>query len=472
MKINIGHQIKQQQILTPELQQAIKLLQLSSIELEQEILKKISDNPLLELDDDTQLFESLDKDINKNNDVDNDDNTIDEVMVLAHLYANRPNTNAYNETDVSEISDKSTDNLQEYLIWQLNLAKLSESDRIIGLHIINAINDDGFFSGNIKEIQSALPSKISKNKINQILYLIQYFDPVGVGCKNITEYLLFQLDNLRPELTEQIYHIAYDIIKNNLSTLAKHDYKSLCKTYKITQHDLEDIIQLIIKLKTSPNILQEYHPTPLIPDIILEKENGQWSLEINHYYYNVKLNEKNIELLKEQHNNKEQHFLKEKLKAATWFVHCIAERDKSLLLVSKAIVDSQQQFFTCGASELKPLTLKQIAKITKLHESTVSRVVNNKSIQTPRGIFPLKYFFSSHIHLANKPTSSKKVCALIKNLVSSENPQHPLSDQQLANKLKKDYGLTIARRTISKYRDLLGILPSRFRRKLHPKEVT
>lgn len=475
MKISISHNIKQHHTLAPKVQQAIRLLQLSSIELQQEIIKNMTDNPLLDIDDEsTNLFENIDVAAEQNNtEVDNDDNTIDEVMALTSLYVENPHGLSLSAPYTPEAIDKTTETLHDYLIWQLNLAKLTKKENDIALHLIDAINEDGFFTGSIADIKKSIRGNISKNKVEQILRLIQHFDPIGVGSKNMTGFLLFQLDNEHRNMPNAYYQIASKIIKNDLVTLARHDYQALCKKYKIGKPDLQQILKMIVNLKTSPNLLHNQQPSSLIPDIILEQYDGDWSLEINHCYYNVKLNKNNIELLQKQKNNKKtKDFLKEKLKSANWFIHCLAQRDQSLILVTKAIMDFQHKFLQYGAGELKPLTLKQIAKKTGLHESTISRVVNNKSIQTPRGVFPLKFFFSSQVQTKNKKTSSKKVYALIKNLVSNENPKKPFSDQQITNKLNSKYGLTIARRTISKYREALGILPSRFRRKLQPKEVT
>ena len=544
MKQSLSIKLDQQLKMTPQLQQAIRLLQLSALELEQEIQENIDANPLLESEEDWsdggdgesgdsadsavsgddpnephELEASID-DAGAGGDMEFTDDyaapelepsdfpdnygeemistevvdvAIDgmgesEVSDQLHeplaedipvdsnwddVYPQSPAGNAAESDYDAGANDSAEETLESHLLWQLNLMPIADSDRQIALAIIDAINDDGLLGTSIQDIcltladnnQGSEPPP-TEAEVTEILHRIQRFDPVGVGARDLRECLLLQLEQLdaaTPWLNE-----ATTLVSEHLDVLGNKDFTTLVRQTQLSEHELSQVVALIRTLQPRPgNALLVEKADYEIPDVLVRKDKGRWLVELNpETLPRVRINNTYAGLIKSIPTGPDKDYLRDNLQEAKWFLKSLQTRHDTLLKVAAKIVEVQKDFLEWGPEAMKPLILADIAQQVDLHESTISRVTNRKYLATPRGLFELKYFFSSHVGTTSGgEVSSTAIRALIRKVTAEENPRKPLSDSKIAAILA-ERKINVARRTVAKYRESLSIPPSNERKQL------
>jgi len=503
MKQSLDLKLGQHLTITPQLQQAIRLLQLSSLELQQEIQEALENNPLLEeLEEEVAVREQSETPVEEavTADSGSDDSEASEGPVGDEQAVDRDaaidddplreeltGSNDDWEDNSESLSASATRNeggdglpdidarnsapttLREHLLWQMQMAIFSPTDRRIAEAVIDAINEDGYLTCTLEEIQQSLPGDLAVeiDEVQAVVHQIQNFDPAGVAARDLSECLLLQMRVLGPA-TPHLDNARRVATTENLALLANRDFKQLKRTTRLSPEDLQEAIQLIQHLNPRPGgSVTSSHAGYIAPDITVKKIRGVWRadltssaaprLGINHQYE---------KLIRRGTDTADNKYLQDKLQEARWFIKSLVSRNETLLKVARAIVDRQRAFFEHGAEAMKPLVLHDIAEIVGMHESTISRVTTNKYMLTPRGIFELKYFFSSHVGTADGGTcSATAIRSLIKKLVEAEKPSKPISDSTIADILA-DQGIHVARRTVAKYREALNIPPSSQRKSL------
>ncbi len=484
MKTSLQLKLGQSLTLAPQLQQAIKLLQLSSLELQAEIQDALESNMMLELDEEeggdgsgesysalkeaegeSTEPESLIKDDNIPEDLPFD--TAWEDIYDGGGYSKSIGDAAnYNGLEIRDPRDKT---LREHLLSQLNLITATDSDIAIGVAIIDALNEDGYLSCDLEEILASIEGGIEESSIEEVeavLHLIQSMDPPGVASRNVRECLLIQLKQL-PSDTPWIDE-ARRIASSHLHLFAAHDYSSLLRRMELDAEQLKEPVALIQSMNPRPG--RQFNQTSIeyiVPDVYVRKHNGIWRVDLHSGSMpNIRINRQYVTMIKRADNSRENTSLKTHLQEAKWFIKSLQSRSETLLKVASSIVARQRKFFEYGEEAMKPLVLHDIAEGLDMHESTISRVTTKKYMHTPRGIFELKYFFSSHVGTSfGGVCSSTAIRALIKKLIQGENAQAPLSDSKIT-KLLTEQGINVARRTVAKYRESMTILPSNERRRL------
>lgn len=467
MKPSLQLTIGQHLNLTPQLQQAIRLLQLSTLDLHQEIQQAIESNPLLEVEkecanDSTLLSSSQQDEAEKKPEIQEvqSESNWEEIYPLP----TRSQGEEFNFDNrfSSEIS------LQDHLLWQLELTPMSPTDRDIALTIIDAIDDRGFLSTTIEDIQVGVniqrEEPIEMSEVKAVLHLIQRFDPIGVGAENLQDCLAIQLQQC-PANTPYLKE-ARAIVDKHLDWLASRHYTQLMSQYKLNQAQLQAVIQLIQSLDPQPGEkISGNKADYVVPDVIVRQENGTYKVELNpEVIPKLRINQMYANLIQRGNDTQDNRYLKSHLQEARWFIKSLQSRHDTLLSVTTAIIKRQIDFLDHGEEAMKPLILNDIASELNMHESTISRVTTQKYILTPRGVFELKYFFSSHVGTINGgECSSTAIQAVIKKIISAENPKKPLSDNKIAHILQEQ-GINIARRTVAKYRETLNIPASNLRK--------
>lgn len=474
--------LTQQLVMTPQLQQAIKLLQLSRMELVEMIQEEMEQNSALEeaeqQSDPKDATNNPDKEISdaaeKATQEITKEVTIEEKVSADTDWENY--INEYNSTGRTHIERETREapnyeaftsrdkTLEEHLRWQLMLQGLSENEEKIGFMIIGNIDKDGYLRSTTEEIAESGEFEIKK--VEKTLKILQEFDPSGVCARNLGECLLTQINFLGID-----NDIIKRIITDHLKNLENRNIKAIAKDLKISHDDIRDAVKVIQYLEPKPGrIFSPDESSYITPDIFVYKDengykivlndDGLPKLQINRFYRDAVA--KNKKLPKDTKN-----YLNEKMQSASWLIKSIRQRQKTIYLVMESIIKFQQEFFDKGIAYLKPLILKDIAQDIEMHESTISRVTTNKYTYTPQGLFELKYFFNSAIkrQSGDGELASESVKEKIKTLVKNEDPDHPLSDERIAMVLK-DANVNIARRTVAKYRKMLKILPSNKRKKL------
>lgn len=463
MKPSLQLSIGQHLTLTPQLQQAIRLLQLSTIDLQQEIQLLVESNPMLE------ATPNEEKDEPRSNSDQQHDEFAD--FQWSQLYNNLSKRNNFDDNDYNfDNLHCTTTNLQDHLRWQLDLSPMSDVDRVIATTIIDAINDDGFLTVPITDIYASLNSEdlpLDFDEIEAVKHRLQHFDPVGCASASLAETLLVQLEQL-PLDTDHL-SIAKKIILEDIDLLGQHNYRQIMKNHQINEKTVEEILRVIQRLNPKPgNLIHQDITEYIIPDITVKKIDDQWKVYLNqHVLPHLSINNQYAALIQRADNSADNQFLKNNLQEARWFLKSIQSRQETLLKVATCIVDYQQGFLEFGDEAMKPLILNDVATALDMHESTISRVTTQKFMHTPRGVFELKYFFSSHVNTdTGGECSSTAIRAVIKKLISSENRKKPLSDSKIAL-LIGEQGIQVARRTVAKYREALGIAPSNERKVIH-----
>ena len=497
MRQSIQLKFSQQLKMTPQLQQAIKLLQLSTLDLQQEIIEQLYSNPLLETDE-TQSPEKTKENVSDDSakvmDFNSDDPTLFEKAQDASepsatesettwdqadsenlpVDANWDNTSMpetrslpadseYNLESIYQV----TESLQDHLLWQLNLASMSVSDREIAEAFIDSINDCGLISQDLQEITSHLnhDEPPQEDELVAVLKRLQQFDPPGIFARNIKECLAIQLNQLDPETP--YLNQAKILVEDFLQDIASIELQKLAKKSNLDKAAIQEALALIRTLNPRPGEFLSADNTEYIaPDVYVEKSDGAWRVRLNDSNIpRLRINETYSDLIKRADDSSENQFLKKNLNEARWFIRSLESRNDTLMQVAMAIIDFQQGFLNHGPVAMKPLVLSEIAEQLDLHESTVSRVTTKKYMATPQGIYELKYFFSSHVGTTDGgECSSTAVCAILKMLIDAEQPCKPLSDNKLTT-LLADQGIQVARRTIAKYRESMNIPSSSQRKK-------
>lgn len=479
--------------MTPQLQQAIRLLQLSTLDLQQEIQEALDANPLLEVDDG---FES--EKLNKNNIDSEESYTADtpssdqvdtsEALEQQGLPDELPIDSNWDEyyaasttssspasgsggDDDTVYQGETTESIQDYLLWQMRLTPFSDIDRMIATAIIDSIDESGYLTTSLDDIllsvnNDEMAEPVELDEVECVLKRVQLFDPIGVGARTPQECLLIQLrqfDEQTPWLSE-----ARGLLENYSDLLSSKDYRTLMRKSRLKEDELREALKLLQTLNPRPgSTLITKEPEYVIPDVSVYKKAGRWVVELNQDSLpKLSVNSQYAAMSRSAKNSSDTQYIRAHMQEAKWFIKSLESRNETLLKVANCIVQQQIGFFEHGPEMMKPMVLNDVAEMVEMHESTISRVTTQKYMHTPRGIFELKYFFSSHVATeAGGECSSTAIRALIKKLVAAEKPNKPLSDSKIAD-LLADQGIMVARRTIAKYRESLSIPPSNQRKSL------
>jgi RNA polymerase sigma-54 factor len=480
MKHSVHLKLGQQLSMTPQLQQAIRLLQMSTLDLQQEIQQALESNLMLEVDEEDSSFQSLDmlpeKKTEHNDSVTSegsqtdmpDELPIDSSWEDVYEEDFEVSSGTNNETVEFETQRGNASTLLDHLIWQLELTPFSERDHEIALSIIDSINDEGYLISRLEEIFQGLQGQMSDleyDEVAAVLHRVQNFDPSGIAAVDLQDCLriqLMQLSEYTPYRKE-----ALAVVINHLDLLANHDRGTLIRELSVSSEQLDKIVLLIRSLDPKPGLqIQQSESEYVIPDVYVSKRNNTWHVSLNpEIAPKLRINAEYSALIKRADESKDNQCLKEHYQEAKWFIKSLHGRNDTLLRVARAIVARQTDFLEHGAIAMKPMVLKAIAEELELHESTVSRVTTQKYMHTPNGIVEFKYFFSSHVSTEEGgECSSTAIRAFIKELVSNENPAKPLSDSKIAD-LLQEKGINVARRTIAKYREAMYIAASSERKR-------
>jgi RNA polymerase sigma-54 factor len=498
MKQSLQLRIGQQLTMTPQLQQAIKLLQLSTLDLQQEIQSALDSNPMLEIGDDSEdgpsdsttaeltpavsthdlqrettvstptESEEMSADGEWQNDIPAD-LPVDTLWEDVYQSSGSSTSSGGDDSDFDmDARNTAADSLQDHLYWQLNLTRMSDSDRLIATAIIDAIDPNGRLTLSPEELLEGLPedAEIELDEVMAVLHRIQQFDPAGVAGRDLRECLLIQLQQLpldTPWLRE-----AKLVVDKHIQLLGNRDYMQLMRRSRLKENELRDALKLIQTLNPTPGTAiaastAEY----VVPDVFVRKLRGRWTVELNpEIAPKLRINADYAALVRRADSGSDKTYLRDNLQEARWFLKSLQSRNETLLKVASKIVEHQRGFFEYGEEAMKPLVLHDIAEAVGMHESTISRVTTQKYMHTPRGIFELKYFFSSHVATeSGGECSSTAIRALIKKLIAAESTRKPLSDSRITE-LLADQGIVVARRTIAKYRESMNIPPSNERKQL------
>ncbi len=489
LEIRIGQTLS----MTPQLQQAIRLLQLSSIELQEEIQQALEENPLLQLGNEETLNtaetakQAEETDTQTNTEPDFGDNDVSgEIMddIPADMGIDSTWDDVYDSHSPSAASTSASDSdldhqaflenqgelgeaLEEHLLWQIRMSSLSATDKRIAELIVQSLDDAGYLCESLEDILQSLQDEllVELEDIEMVLKYVQHLDPPGVAARHLGECLLLQLEQ-QPQT--DLHLLARRLLQKHLDLMEKRDYKELKKRLKIDQSVLEDIIVLLRTLQPRPGNAFAGKATDYItPDVFVHKVHDQWIVSLNNQVMpDLQINQTYAGMIGQVKNSQDASYLKNNLQQARWLIRSVENRNVTILNVAKAIVERQNAFMQYGEQAMKPLILKDIAEELEMHESTVSRVTSNKYMHTPRGIFEFKYFFSSQLDTdTGSSCSSTAIRAIIKQLIDKENSKNPLSDSTLSQ-LLKEQGINVARRTVAKYREAMLIPSSHERRSL------
>jgi RNA polymerase sigma-54 factor len=460
-KLSLQMKLGQQLTMTPQLQQAIRLLQLPVLELNSELQALLESNVMLEQeepadsDDTTSTAEQITVVAGENN----------EQSDWEDIYGSGRSNESWTGDDFpqTDLPDTSGESLQEYLLWQLEMDDLLAGEVLIAQTLVDSINDDGYLLDTLDNLTKNFPddTKVSPEQAEAILARIQLLDPVGVGSRNPAECITIQLRQLSPD--EPGRNLAIRIAADDLDMIAEHQYSMLRRRLGVSDEELENAILLIRACNPRPgSAIQSSTAEYVVPDVYVRKQDDRWVVDVNRNSSpRLKVNQAYADMLR---GNGSHTTLKTQLQEARWLVRSLEIRNDTLLRVAMSIVERQTEFLEHGEEAMKPMILKDIAELLELHESTISRATTNKYMHTPRGVFEFRYFFSSQLSASDgSEQSGTSVRARIKRLIGHENPAKPLSDSKIT-KLLEEEGITVARRTVAKYREAMRIPPSSERR--------
>ena len=493
MKQTLALKLGQQLTMTPQLQQAIRLLQLSALDLQQEISEALETNPLLELSDDAPddsqgdatsdseeaitASSTTESETEPELDTQLEQPMGDDLPVDSNWEDTYPTTSSLPaaDNDFDPLANKSeAETLADHLIWQLNLTPMAPSDQVVAMAIIDALDNNGFLTVPIEDIRSSVNTQLNHSdeealsieEVCTVLARLQEFDPLGVAARDVQECLTLQLDAM-PANTPFV-HEARTLITEHLDLLGSKDFTTLRRKTKLSDETLGSCMNLIRTLNPRPGSSISSEPADyIVPDVIVRKSEGRWLVELNQDSTpQVRINPLYESLAKDTPRSEDKTYLRDNLNEARWFLKSLQTRNDTLLRVAAKIVEVQRGFLEYGPEAMKPLILADIAEAVELHESTISRVTTRKYMSTPRGVYELKFFFSSHVGTSTGgEVSSTAIRALIQKLTAEENPKKPLSDNKIAAILKEQ-NINVARRTVAKYRESLSIPPSNERKQL------
>lgn len=458
--------LTQKLALAPQLQQAIRLLQLNRIELREYIQDVLDANPILERTESEAAPEASGESLE----------SFEQQDWETESFGNEQwaESSPYDSfSGESQIADTSSDSLRDHLLWQINLSHFSDEDTAIAEAIVYGLDEDGYLHDSIEDVRGSLAPEllVEEDEVLAVLHRVQRMEPVGVATRDAAECIRVQLSVLPSDTPAR--DLALRISKGYLEQVARHDLDELRKRTGADEEAVIAALELIQSLEPRPgarydNRRDEY----LVPDVYVTRVDDQWRVTLNpENEPGLKLNGFYIDLLRKS-GGKDAEYLKGRLQEARWLMSSLEMRNQTLLKVSQSIVEFQQDFLEQGELAMKPLVLKDVSDAVGVHESTVSRATTRKYMLTPRGLFELKYFFSSHVRTDNGGAmSATAVKARLQLLLSKESPDQPLSDQDLSDLLRKG-GIVAARRTVAKYRESLGIGSSSERRRLHRRNTS
>ncbi|MBN1379072.1 MAG: RNA polymerase factor sigma-54 [Gammaproteobacteria bacterium] len=489
MKQSLQLRLGQQLTMTPQLQQAIKLLQLASLELQNEIQQILDSNPMLEREEESEPPVNNDS---SNPGTSSDNQTVESEKRVENAYqdtddaspettdagwendwttsyqGNSGNNESAPDREIYERQDFKETSLRDHLQWQLHLSQMSDSDRAIAMAIVDAIDEDGYLHEDLQAIFDAVSSgyEIEMDEVEAVLHRVQHFDPIGVAARNPAECLLLQLQTYPTDTPG--YDTARDIISNHLPLLATHDYARLKRVTGADEQTIKNAELLICSLNPKPGAsIASARTEYIVPDVFVQKRNDKWHIELNpDLAPKLRINSYYAGMIRRSEKSDDNNYLRNNLQEARWFLKSLQSRNDTILKVAKTIVQRQRAFLEYGEEAMKPLVLRDVAETLEMHESTISRVTNQKYMHTPRGIFEFKHFFSSHVSTADGgECSATAIRAMIRKLITAEDNNKPLSDSKLAQMLEQQ-GINVARRTIAKYRESMSIPPSNERKRL------
>jgi RNA polymerase sigma-54 factor len=499
MKPSIQLRLSQHLTMTPQLQQAIRLLQLSTLDLKQEIQEALDTNPLLETVEEGEIREqSRDRDAaaaepsegsHETQDYSSDEQDfgggdaeisvspsdlpqelpVDSAWEDIYEPATPPASGSGSDGEAPDLFAQRAAGLTlfDHLMWQLNLTRFNDSDLAIATAIVDAIGEDGYLTQTLEDICLAVDDPdVGPAEVEAVLHRIQYFDPPGVGARDPRECLLIQLRQLPPETPYR--EMALRLVGDHFDLLAGQDTGQIRRKLKLEDEDLRGVTQLIRSLNPRPGSqVADAEPQYIEPDVFVHKKDGVWRVELNpDATPRLRVNADYAALIRRADNSLDNQFLKNHLQEARWFIKSLRSRNETLLRVATKIVEFQRGFLEHGEEAMRPLVLRDVADALEMHESTVSRVTTQKYMHTPRGTLEFKYFFSSHVSTSTGgEASATAIRALIKKLIAAERADKPLSDSKIAEILG-DQGIEVARRTVAKYRESMAIPPSNERKRL------
>lgn len=503
MKQSLQLKLGQSLTMTPQLQQAIRLLQLSSMELSVEIQEALESNMMLELAEGSEEFEDTSA---AESGADADGGTEEVEYTAEHEVGGGDPADTETKTTTDDIPEDlpvdtewddiydtlptsgsgpppreassgefetataAGESLAEHLLWQLNLTPMGERDRVVAMAIIDALDGDGFLQASVEDVCAAMNGdddiEVEPDEVEAVLKLVQGLEPVGIAARDLRECLLLQLaqiDDDTPWIAE-----ARQCCGEYMELLGGRDYNQLMRKLKLTKDELSQVLALI--QTTNPRPGSQYNneqPEYIVPDVFVSKQKGRWRVELNpDTMPPLRVNPYYAGMIKRSDDSEQNASLKSHLQEARWFIKSLQSRSETLLKVATSIVERQRAFLEHGEEAMKPLVLHDIAEALEMHESTISRVTTRKYMHTPRGIYELKYFFSSHVSTTlGGEASSTAIRAVIKKLIAAENVEKPLSDNKIAT-LLSEQGVKVARRTVAKYREAMAIPPSNERKRL------
>lgn len=462
--------------MTPQLQQAIRLLQLSTMELQTEVQEALESNLMLEVDEDANSptsSDSADEGGAPERDIVPTDipSELPVDTVWEDIYDAVPVQ--YGAAGINgaefEIPRAQSETLTDHLLWQLGLTRMSELDKAIATAVIDGIGEDGYLRVSLEDILKSLSTpdlEIDQLEIEAVLHQVQNFDPIGVGARDLCECLSIQLRQCPDDTPWR--QVAVTLVRDHLDLLGQRDYAQLMRLLKLQKEELQAVITLIKTLTPRPgDAIQSSQPEYVIPDVFVRNVKGTWRVELNpDAFPRVRVNSQYASLIRRADNSADNNCLKTHLQEARWLIKSLRSRSETLLKVATCIVERQQAFLEFGEEAMKPMVLHDVAEEVSMHESTISRVTTQKYMHTPRGLYELKYFFSSHVFTeSGAECSSTAIRALLKKLIAAENGLKPLSDSKLAAILSQQ-GIRVARRTVAKYRESMAIPSSSERKSL------
>lgn len=463
LKPTLQLKLGQSLTMTPQLQQAIRLLQLPVLDLSAQIQEALEENVMLEMEDLPDVPKTSAETTAEIETIKAEDswqsNSMERIQDGGWNGESRP---------IGDFADQSSQTLREHLLWQLELEDFSPREAVIGEALIDAINDDGYLTEDTHEIRESFDHEadFTDEEIARTLEKVQKLDPVGIGARSLAECIILQLQQLDPETAG--LSLAIRLADDHLDLVASQEYAELRRALRTSEEELDYALALVRSCNPKPGLaVSAVAAQYVIPDVFVRKIDHRWQVEISASGVpRLTVNQQYAQLLR---GNGDHAALRSQLQEARWLVRSLEIRNETLAKVATCIVSRQQDFLEHGDEAMKPLVLRDVAESIGMHESTISRVTTNKYMHTPRGIFEFKYFFSSHLSTVDgDEQSSTAVRAKIRKLIGAENPAKPLSDSKIAT-LLAEKGINVARRTVAKYRESMKIASSSERKVRTPR---
>jgi len=459
LKPSLQLKLGQSLAMTPQLQQAIRLLQLPVLDLNAQIQEALEENIMLEMEDLPDVPKTSNETTAEVQTIQAEDNwQSNQVQQLQDGGWNGEGRPA------SDFADESGQSLHEHLLWQIEIEDFTPRQAVIGEAIVDSINDDGYLTVELDEVRNYIDEDppVTLAEVEETLTKVQKLDPIGVGARSISECLVLQLQQLDPATPG--LDLSIELATNKLDLVADRNYGELRRCLRASEEDLQDAVALVKSCNPKPGLaISSSAAEYVIPDVFVRKVDNHWQVEISPTGIpRLSVNQQYARLLR---GSGDHAVLRTQLQEARWLIRSLEIRNETVTKVATSIVARQTEFLEHGDEAMKPMVLRDIAEEIGMHESTISRVTTNKYMHTPRGVFEFKYFFSSHLSSATgEDQSSTSVRAKIRKLIAAENPAKPLSDSKITN-LLADEGITVARRTVAKYREAMNIASSSDRRK-------